>query len=229
MIGVTTIAVALGLLFQAGQIVSLRDPGMLSPSTEAVDPGFRSALLSTDAARVDEAGAALNATPHAVAVDWDAARIDAEVQAADPANPVALRPVNARAADLDQVTLPVLLPARDVVALNGATTRLFTRANFYTASVIGNGVLIEVFGTRQHHALPPDPATERRIAEARDADGYLLTQGEGSWEAAFNRYGAAYSVTVECADPLAAPCANGDYARALAAALLIVGGQPETE
>lgn len=192
------------------------------PSTDAVEPGFRSALLSFHAFQVDGAPSGTANAPPAVAIDWARAQHDADRQTGDP-----VRLVNSRASDLALVTLPVLLPDQGTLGLDGARARLFAREHFYTASVIGDGMIVEVFGTRQRHAVPPDPATERRIAEARDAQGYLVTQGEGSWDVAFNRYGAAYSVIAECADPADARCEDGDYARGVAVSLLVAGGQPD--
>lgn len=202
---------------------------LFSPSTTAIDPGFRSTLLSEAAMRTGE-GAMLEVSSQQMPIDWDAARADLTAQTGDPMEPVArpvpVRPVNATREQLDAVSLPILLPDRDVVDFEDATARLFGRQGFYTASIEGDGVVIEVFGSRQRVAGPSDPRIADRLAEARDADGFIITPGEGSWDVAFNRYGAAYSVTVECGDPGASRCADANYARELARSLLIAGGQP---
>lgn len=202
---------------------------LFSPSTTAIDPGFRATLLSEAAMRTGET-AMLEVSPQQMPIDWDAARADLEEQTGDPMEPVArpvpVRPVNATRDQLDAVSLPILLPDRDSIDFEGATARLFGRQGFYTASIQSDDVVIEIFGTRQRLTAPPDPASVRRLEEARDADGFIIAPGEGSWDVAFNRYGAAYSVTVECGDPGAARCANADYARAVALSLLIAGGQP---
>ncbi|MEN0651446.1 MULTISPECIES: hypothetical protein [Hyphobacterium] len=213
----------------SGAAAAVTPPPVFQPSTTAIDPGFRSALLSDAAMRTGE-GAMLEVSSQQMPIDWDAARSDLAEQTGDPMEPVArpvpIRPVNATRDDLDAVSLPILLPDRTAVDFDGATARLFGRQGFYTASIEGDGVVIEVFGTRQRLTEAPDPASERRLAEARDADGFIITPGEGSWDVAFNRYGAAYSVTVECGDPGAARCADPDYARNVARGLLIAGGQP---
>lgn len=202
---------------------------LFSPSTTAIDPGFRSTLLSEAAMRTGESDM-LEVSPQQMPIDWGAARADLAAQAGDPMEPVArpvpVRPVNATREQLDAVSLPILLPDRDAVDFDGATARLFGRQGFYTASIEGDDVVIEVFGTRQRVSAPSDPRIADQLADARDAEGFIITPGEGSWDVAFNRYGAAYSVTVECGDPGAALCANADYAREVARGLLIAGGQP---
>ena len=202
---------------------------LFSPSTTAIDPGFRSTLLSEAAMRTGESDM-LEVSPQQMPIDWGTARADLAAQAGDPMEPVArpvpVRPVNATREQLDAVSLPILLPDRDAVDFDGATARLFGRQGFYTASIEGDDVVIEVFGTRQRVSAPSDPRIADQLADARDAEGFIITPGEGSWDVAFNRYGAAYSVTVECGDPGAARCANEDYAREVARGLLIAGGQP---
>lgn len=196
-------------------------PAPQAPSTSPMDPGFRSTLLSDAAVQAD--ARELPAGPPVVAINWAAARHDAETRSSDY---TAVRPRNSRRNDVDDVTLPVLFPAREMLNLPDAEVRFFPRENLYVLSVTGEDAVIEVFGTRLRHGLPPDPATERRMADARDADGYLTVRGEGSWDISFDRYGAAYSVTVECSDPAAERCADADYARRIAVSLVMAGGAP---
>lgn len=212
-----------------GQVVAPR----FEPSTSAVDPGVNTALLSTAAVQTGPAEIAdTRRIPSSVPIDWAQARRDAEAEFIDQTTgstrPVPVRPVNVDTADLDGVTLPVLLPAAHAVALAGATTRLFSREDFYTASIIGGDMVVEIFGTRLSHGDAPDMAARERLAAARNEDGYVLSRGPGSWDVSFNRYGAAYSVTVECGDPGDSRCADEEYALQITEALMIAGGRPET-
>lgn len=223
-------AVGLAAAIALGSAASaLTPPQVFSPSTTAVDPGFRAALLSESAVDAEASGM-LEISPQQMPIDWASARADLDAQNGDPLEPVArgvpVRPDNAGRAEFDAVSLPVLLPDRGAIDSGDWTTRLFARQGFYTASITSDEVVIEIFGTRQRLSEPPDAGSARRLAEARDADGFIVTPGEGSWDVAFNRYGAAYSVMVECADPAAERCANADYARTVALSLLIAGGQP---
>lgn len=192
-------------------------PPLFSPSTTALDPGFRSALLSDAAVSTDTDAF----SPQQMPIDWASARTDREAQSGAA--------IGVRGpAEFDRVTLPLLLPDNDVIDFRGTEARLFARDNFYTASITGDGVIVEVFGTRQRLNEAPDPGSVRRLEEARDADGFVTTPGEGSWEVAFNRYGAAYSVTVECGDPASLRCADALYVRSVARSLLIAGGHPDS-
>lgn len=138
------------------------------------------------------------------------------------------RPSNNEAAQVAQTRLPVLLPNSAALRLaNTPRVFLFPQENFYTASINAPGILIEVFGTRLAHTEAPDPATLRRL-RAQGPDGYQITQTEYGVEVNFSRYGAAYSITIECEFPLADDrCSELGYGRQLAETIGIVAGSPE--
>ena len=171
--------------------------------------------------------------PRVMPVNWVAARQDARTQSQFDNRAVAVRqaprfpqPTNDGAQAVARTRLPVLIPASNALGLDDPAVQLFPQENFYTLSITGADIVIEVFGTRLAHATVPDAAAGRRL-RTTDADGYRMTATRYGRELSFNRYGAAYSITVECGAPQSdARCTSDDYVRRLAQSLLIAAGNP---
>ncbi|OLF73882.1 hypothetical protein AWH62_06910 [Maricaulis sp. W15] len=176
--------------------------------------------------------------PVAMPISWGQAAEDIQLQArqfqrTDTVAAVAqgnlpfARPTNPEAAGVANTGLPVLIPGTAALGLDGnARVLLFPRENFYNLSITAPGLVIEVFGTRLAHARAPDPLSTRRL-NAGDSDGYRISQTEYGRELSFNRYGAAYSITVECDSPDSDPrCRTDAYVRNLANSLIIAAGNP---
>lgn len=173
----------------------------------------------------------------ATSIDWASARRDqATQQRATQGRAAGQRavpqPRNAAAGDLAAVRLPVLIPAipgAETTLVSGQPGMLlFPRQNFYAASMAVDGVAVEVFGTRLVNAVIADPAATRRLQAGRDAEGFIVTRTETGQIVDFSRYGAAYSITLECDDPEADPrCTDPEFVRNVARSLQIAGGEPE--
>lgn len=174
--------------------------------------------------------------PRRVSINWGQAREDFQRQSRITGGEVMTtavnlvqrfpRPDNEEAAGVVNTRLPVLMPTLEALDLGAAPrTRLFPRENFYTLSIRGPNILIEVFGTRLAHAEAPDAASQRRLlARASNLD---ISQTEYGVEVNFNRYGAAYSITIECTNPRTdLRCRQTDYAQRIAETLVIAGGTP---
>lgn len=173
--------------------------------------------------------------PRTVAIDWDQAQGDARRQGASlnqeftavRVAPQLPRPGNREAGQVTQTRLPVLVP--NMATLNATpppTVLLFPREDFYTLSISGDGLVVEVFGTRLVHAQAPDALSARQL-RATDPDGLRISATEYGQVADFNRYGAAYTVTLECDNPQSDPrCADDQLVRRIARSLLIVAGTP---
>lgn len=194
-------------------------------------------------ARLQDLGAAQRRDPQpdapaVVPVDWTAAQIDArrqQAQASEFSTAMAVnfarqvvRPDNAQAAEVRDTRLPVLLPSPQSLQINGeAQVLLFPHETFYNASITGDRLLVEIFGTRLAHARAPDARAARNFATGTSG-GYRIAPTEYGQEVHFSRYGAAYSITIECDRPdLDARCTDAAYARNLADALVIAAGSPE--
>jgi hypothetical protein len=176
--------------------------------------------------------------PRRVDVNWTEVAVDFRQQSAQQNRLLTTanftqtlpRPGNDAAARVTETRLPVLLPNIAVLDLQGEpVARLFPSTDFYTFTLTGDGILVEVFGTRLAHAEAPDPLTARQL-QASDGEGFRISATEYGRELEFTRYGAAYAVTIECDDPQGDPrCATEDYARRVARALLIAAGTPGEE
>ena len=173
-------------------------------------------------------------SPRTVAIDWEQARADARRQANINAEitaarlaPALPRPSNRQAAQVANTRLPVLVP--NMASLSSSpepTVLLFPQPDFYTLSIMGDGLVIEVFGTRLAHAVAPDAITARQL-RATDPDALRISATEYGQVADFNRYGAAYTVTLECDNPQSDPrCADDTLVRHLARSLVIAAGSP---
>lgn len=170
-------------------------------------------------------------------IDWGAAQRDQAAQARQANQVTAARtqppaPRNARPQDLQAVTLPVLIPvlpgARTALAGGEAGMLVFPNEDFYAASMVIDGLLVEAFGTRLANAQISEPIAARRLQGGRDAEGFAVTATESGQTVDFTRYGAAYSVTLECEDPEADPrCTDPDFAKSIARSMVIAGGSPE--
>ncbi|WP_203291916.1 hypothetical protein [Maricaulis parjimensis] len=175
--------------------------------------------------------------PVAVQVNWDQARVDARVAAANSAQnfrpevglsrqvrtfPV---PRNLDPERLAQTEVPILVPTYSALGFSREPlTMIFPRGDFYTLSITGEDVLVEVFCTRLAHAQPNTAISARRI-RGSGPEGYRTEQTEYGREVSFTRYGIAYSITIECDDPEGdARCASPQYGRGLMDSLQILPG-----
>ena len=211
------------------RIAARRSPGVYAasyqPQTSAQTSGRTQANNTTQ-------------SPNRVAINWDEAIADARAQAGQNFTATSrqtflqpVRPANRAAAGIVSTRLPVLLPTLSALGLEDAPqVMLFPNEDFYTASMQGNGLLVEVFGTRLINLTVAPGARSVRNLLASDNDGFRVERTEYGRELSFNRYGAAYTITIECDEPQTDPrCSEAEFGRNLARSLLIVGGSPDEE
>lgn len=155
-------------------------------------------------------------------IDWSAVPPRAAMQL-----PSAVLASEAQLRELERATLPVLLPgvqalvsgpaadaAPIVSAAQAAYTVVVPRSD-HALILTGSRLAFRVEGLEAPAAVtPPDaePAVE------------LI---EGGLSMSFARYGAYYSLTVECDRLDAPPCANEEYIRDVWRTLRVVAGRPE--
>jgi hypothetical protein len=173
--------------------------------------------------------------PRRVEIDWAQVAVDIRQQSATRTQvltnanfvPILPRPRNAAAEQVTNTRLPVLMPNLNGLDLSdNPVSMLFPEADFYTFTLTGSDILVEVFGTRLAHADAPDALTARHL-RVFDEDGYRVRETAYGRELEFSRYGAAYSVTIECDEPETDPrCSSDEFARRVARALLITAGSP---
>ena len=169
--------------------------------------------------------------PVAVEVDWEAVRADvAQRQSvgrltAARAVSFPVLPRNLEAGQPIETEVPILTPGTEVLGFERqADALLFARGDFYTLVIQGEGVIIEVFGTRLAHAQVEDARTARFL-RGSGPEGYRTTRTRSGRELTFNRYNVAYSITLECDAPEQdVRCVEPEYGERLMQSLQVMPG-----
>lgn len=147
----------------------------------------------------------------AVTVDWAAARA-----ATVPGLPAKLRPA------VDAIALPVLLP-RAPALLAGA--RLVAGAGWYAASMDAGGAQVTLHAFGRAHVRPELLAEQKAAGFGTGAP--RISRTEGIVSLAFERFGVAYTLDVECQAPTTDPrCADGLFLMEVLDDLAVLGGRP---
>lgn len=218
----------------AAMTLSLAVAASASAQSQSVQPAQQAAIVQqSDRAPTPD-------RPIQSVVVWDEVRADAREEAArrQPVRTVAVaqqtqafpRPRNLRPGDLDGMEVPILVPTyRGLGFSSEPDVMIFPRGDFYTLVAMGEGVTIEVFCTRLAHSEPFNPQAARRLVGS-GAEGYRSERTEYGREVSFNRYGVAYSITVECADPMRDPrCTAPGYGDQLMQSLQVLPGSRGTQ
>jgi len=173
--------------------------------------------------------------PVAVAVDWQAVRRDVVQRqraslSAVRATPRPVLPAALAPGEGAQTQVPILTPTQDALGFAAPVeARLYPRGDFYTLVIEGEGLLIEVFGTRLAHARPPDPLAARHL-RGTGPEGYRSTPTAYGREITFHRYNAAYSLTLECEAPETDPrCVQPAYGERVWRSLQLMPGTRDGE
>ena len=131
--------------------------------------------------------------------------------------------ISANAAAINSVQIPVLLPGDPDLAAN---LRIFPNGPFYTVSSKSAGMSFVLMGSGR--AFPVAPGTAKGLpggglAGRIPADGIVIDGSEAGISASFNRFGASYSISLECASPLADPrCTSPAYIRGVIGRLMVI-------
>ena len=123
---------------------------------------------------------------------------------------------------INRIAIPVLLPGDPDLA---AGLRIFPNGAFYTVSSTSNGMSFVLTGAGRTYPLPPATARGLKggLQSRVPADGIVIEQTEGGLDASFIRFGAAYSIALECANALGDPrCNDPAYVRQVIARLMVV-------
>ena len=169
-------------------------------------PALAAPPLSADAERAIKRAEAA-ATQISTEIDWaaaDRARVPTKLSFIDSARIAA-------------VPLPVLLPL-DAPPVDRAT--LTQGPEWFTIAMHGGGVHVAVHGS--HRAIVrPD------LADTVKSDAPRVSRSHRIWSLAFERFGVAYLIDVECEAPSTdARCAGPRYIESLYASAAVVGGRP---
>lgn len=131
--------------------------------------------------------------------------------------------ISANAGAINQVQIPVLLPGEPDLA---ASLRIFPNGAFYTVSSKSNGMSFVLTGAGRAFPLSPQTARALPGGDLRSRippDGIVIDGAEGGMDASFSRFGASYSISLECAQPETdTRCTNPAYVRGVIARLVVV-------
>jgi len=131
--------------------------------------------------------------------------------------------ISGNAAAINSVQIPVLLPGDPDLAAN---LRIFPNGPFYTVSSKSSGMSFVLMGSGR--AFPIAPGTAKglpggNLAGRIPADGIVIDGSEAGISASFNRFGASYSISLECASPAADPrCTSSAYIRGVIGRLMVI-------
>jgi hypothetical protein len=157
-------------------------------------------------------------TPQALPVNWTAAGRYAQASKGGRAAPFIAK--NRQA--IDSLSVPVLLPG-DPDLLAGL--RIFPHGDFYTvSSSTPNGLSFVMTGHAKAYPLPEGTAKGLRggLKARIPADGIVVEGNDVGLDADFTRFGAVYSISLECRQKLADPrCGNEAYVRGVISRLVV--------
>lgn len=163
------------------------------------------------------------ARSRALPIDWPAANKQARVPVNGRGQRVNLRFIAANRAAIDQVTIPVLLPGDPDLA---PALRIFPNGAFYTVSSSSGGMSFVLTGAGRAFPLAPGTAKALpggELSSRIPTDGVVIEPTEAGIDASFGRYGATYSIALECAQSHADPrCKDDGYLRGVMARLMVV-------
>jgi hypothetical protein len=164
-----------------------------------------------------------------MAIDWGGARKMSQSGVNERGRALNAKFMAANGGEMAKIAIPILLPGDPDLAPN---LRIFANGAFYTASSSSNGMSFVLTGSGRAFGLSPRTARAlpgASLAARMPADGILIAQTDAGLEADFNRFGAAYSIALECAKAHADPrCTDEAYVRGVIGRLMVVipGGAP---
>jgi hypothetical protein len=117
--------------------------------------------------------------------------------------------------------IPVLLPDDDALL---ATAQITAGPTWYAVSMQATDHTVSIHGTNAVHELP---GMGQKEEPSDPPDGPVLSRTHGIVHVAFQAFGAAYSLDIDCQDPLENPhCTDDDYALSLVESAAVLDLEP---
>jgi hypothetical protein len=169
--------------------------------------------VSAQRLRAEHAAAPTPGPPRTSAIDWAAARAASRQDAP--------RLLAGNRAAIAKISIPVLLPSDPDLS---ADLRIFGSGTSYSASSKVGDMSFILTGSARAFPVPARPARPLQIP----ADGILIGRSEVGLDASFMRFGATYSIEMECREGADRRCADEAYLRGVISrlAVLIPPGAP---
>ncbi len=221
----------------AAQQPAAQSSNQPSNPSSAISAARRARLAAAAAAAQQQAPPAGAATPpprsppstapgpagtQPLQLDWTAVSVQQRSPVNERGRAVNGRFIAANRGAINRIAIPVLLPGDPDLA---AGLRIFPNGAFYTVSSTSNGMSFVLTGAGRTYPLPPATARGLKggLQSRIPADGIVIEQTEGGLDASFIRFGAAYSIALECANTLGDPrCTDPAYVRQVIARLMVV-------
>jgi len=123
---------------------------------------------------------------------------------------------------ISNTQLPVYLPASHAYDNNMSVV---ADKNFYTISLFLNGATLIISGDKSYQQSMPQDAQAQAIQQATRTQRFI--RAEGMMTTDFNRYGANYSLVLECDKPDEDQrCLQDSFLKQRYQELILVGGHP---
>lgn len=125
-----------------------------------------------------------------------------------------------------EADLPILIPA----PMAEGQYRISARQKLYLVRGQIFGIQAEMTGSRLVQSQAGAALAENLQANIEaSGDGILISRGDGFTEAAFNRYGAAYTLSLYCEGADLPICSEDAEVRALIGTLVLLNSPPEPD
>lgn len=185
------------------------DPTPSTGSETAVQEApIKESAKEQDSEKVEEEGAETQLEE----VDWEEAKSYAEL-AVDRLSEQAQGVVG-------DSPVPVILPDDDQLL---ASAHITVGDAWYEASMQGERHSVAINGTHRSHSAPG--VGGKKEDDHSQPQEHLLTRTHGIVTLAFEEFGVAYAIDVECENPLENPlCAKDEYVLSIAENAGVVGG-----
>lgn len=225
-----TLVLSAGLLAAAASAAAQqqqqqrRSPAAAQPKQASPSLFDRFAGLLKQQPAAPAAPAADPGAPQPLAVNWAVAKRYAQApNGGQRGNRFTAAFVARNRAAIDSLSVPVLLPSDPDLA---AGLRLFPHGDFYTVSSTANGMSFLMTGHAKAYPLPPGAARglgKGGLAGRIPADGIVIEGNESGLNADFSRFGAVYSIALDCANRSAdTRCSSDAYVRGVIARMTVV-------
>jgi hypothetical protein len=175
--------------------------------------GIGCLLLAAAAQEQRSQAAPLAAPAKPVVIDWVGARQQAKADAPIRDRMLGAGFMAANQAVIAKITIPVLLPGDRDLARG---LRIFPSGPGYTASSATRGMGFLLTGSGRVFALGP------KIMPNLPVDGVVVSRTESGLDASFNRFGAGYSISLDCKRPADSRCQDPTYLRGVVTRLAVV-------
>jgi hypothetical protein len=149
-------------------------------------------------------------------IDWSAARAQARADAGGRGRAIYSGFATQNRDRISRITVPVLAPSDPDLLTN---LKIFPNGAGYSASASSRGMTFLITGTARVFGLGERTA---RTAAGVGGEAVHIERTASGLDASFTRFGAAYSISLDCSRAEDSRCSDRAYARGLVSGLVAV-------